>query len=71
MGTTRNLYLEDRAAHLERELDAARRALLDVARRVEALKRPCGMDPESAQAVRNGQYMSIALVARAAARAPG
>ena len=48
------------------DVAALRAALLDVARRVEALKRPCGMDPESAQAIRNGEYMSIALIARAA-----
>lgn len=41
-------------------------ALLDTARRVEALKQPCGTDPQSAQALRNGRYMSIALIARAA-----
>jgi hypothetical protein len=46
------------------ELEAA---LLDTARRVEALKRPCGMDPETPQALRNSKYMSIALNARAAA----
>lgn len=43
-----------------------RAGLLDCARRCEALKRPCGMDPESGQAIRNGEYMSIALAARAA-----
>ena len=48
------------------EIERLRSALLDTARRVEALKRPCGMDPESPQALRNGEYMSIALTARAA-----
>lgn len=45
------------------ELEAA---LLDTARRVEALKRECGTAPESAQAIRNSEYMSISLNARAA-----
>lgn len=48
------------------EIEKLRAALLNTSRRVEALKRECGMDPESAQAIRNGQYMSIALDARAA-----
>lgn len=55
----------ERAA-LEMEVERLRTALLDCARRCEALKRPCGMDPEGAQAVRNGEYMSIVLVALAA-----
>ena len=41
-------------------------ALLRVARMAEALKKDCGMDPESPQAVRNGQYMNISYAARAA-----
>jgi len=41
-------------------------ALLRVARTAEALKKDCGMDPESPQAVRNGQYMNISYAARAA-----
>lgn len=41
-------------------------ALLKVARMAEDLKRPCGMDPESSQAIRNGLYMNISYVARAA-----
>lgn len=49
-----------------RELERLRHALLDTAQRVEALKRECGMDPESAQAIRNSMYMGIALNARAA-----
>jgi hypothetical protein len=32
----------------------------------EALKRECGMNPESPQAIRNGEYMNISYVARAA-----
>jgi hypothetical protein len=53
-------------AVLAAENDKLRAALLDVARRAEALKRPCGMDPESGQAIRNGEYMCVALAARAA-----
>lgn len=50
----------------EKEADRLRHALLDTARRVESLKRECGMDPESPQAIRNSEYMSISLAARAA-----
>jgi hypothetical protein len=41
-------------------------SMLKVARMAEALKRECGMDPESAQAIRNSEYMSISYAARAA-----
>ena len=41
-------------------------ALLNVARMAENLKKPCGTDPESPQAIRNAQYMNISYVARAA-----
>lgn len=44
-------------------------ALLKVARMAEGLKRPCGMDPESPQAIRNGLYMNISYVARSAVAA--
>jgi hypothetical protein len=55
------------ARELERERDRLREALLSVARMAEALKRPCSMDdPESAQAIRNSQYMNISYAARAA-----
>ena len=50
----------------ESETARLRAALLDTARRVEALKRECGMAPDSVQAIRNSEYMSIALAARAA-----
>jgi hypothetical protein len=40
------------------------RVLLKVARMAEALKKDCGMDPESKQAIRNGEYMNISYVAR-------
>jgi len=41
-------------------------AFLKVARMAEALKKDCGMDPESRQAIRNGEYMNISYTARAA-----
>ena len=41
-------------------------ALLKVARMAEDLKKPCGMDPESPQAIRNAQYMNISYAARSA-----
>ncbi len=34
-------------------------ALLNIAREIEALKRECGMDPESPVAIQNGRYMAI------------
>lgn len=48
------------------ERDRLRAALLTCARQAEALKRDCGMDPESAQAVRNAQYQSISTTAHIA-----
>jgi ribA/ribD-fused uncharacterized protein len=42
-------------------ITVSRDALLAVFRQVEALKRPCGMNPEEPQAMRNGEYASIAL----------
>lgn len=50
----------------EQQAEALRAALLDCARKAEALKRECGMDPESPQAVRNGQYMAISVAAHVA-----
>ena len=41
-------------------------ALRQCARQAEALKRECGSDPESAQAVRNGQYQAISTAAHIA-----
>jgi hypothetical protein len=43
-----------------------RAALLNCARQAEALKRDCGMDPESKQAVRNAQYQNISTTAHIA-----
>lgn len=48
------------------ELEAKDAALLKVARMAEALKKDCGMCPETPQAIRNGEYMNISYVARAA-----
>lgn len=48
------------------ERDALRGALLSCARKAEALKRECGMDPESPQAIRNGQYQDISTTAHIA-----
>ena len=64
------------AAAKMRRLEAANaeliEALLVAARSVEALKRECSMnDPESAQATRNTQYMSISYAARAAIKNHG
>jgi len=41
-------------------------ALLRGARRAEELKKPCGMDPESKQAIRNGEYMNVSYFLREA-----
>ena len=49
-----------------REVLRLRAALLDCARKAEQLKQPCGMDPESAQAVRNSQYQNISTTAHIA-----
>lgn len=50
----------------QREIDRLRAALLDCARQAERLKKPCGMDPEGYQAVRNGQYQNISTTAHVA-----
>jgi len=51
--------------------DPLRDELLSIARAVEALKRECGMDPESPTAIQNGRYMGISYRLRALAdRAP-
>lgn len=48
------------------DLDAVRGALLKIARMAEDLKKPCSMDADSPQAIRNGQYMNICYAAHAA-----
>ena len=60
------IELLDYMAAQDEALTAAREALLQCARMAEALKKDCGMDPESPQAVRNSQYMSISYAAHAA-----
>lgn len=57
---------ESARAPLVAEVERLRAALLQCARMAEALKRPCGMDPDSAQAIRNGQYANIATCAHIA-----
>lgn len=49
-----------------RERDTLRAALLSCARQAEALKRECGIDPESPQAIRNAQYQNISTTAHIA-----
>ena len=51
---------------LQADAESMNAALLKVARMAEELKLTCGMDPESRQAIRNGEYMNISYVARAA-----
>lgn len=53
---------ERQAARLT-ELHAA---LLEGARRIEALKRECGQDPESPIAIQNSRYMGVSHFLRAA-----
>lgn len=48
------------------EIERLQVALLTCARQAEALKRDCGTDPESAQAVRNAQYQAISTTAHLA-----
>ena len=42
-------------------------ALINIAREIEALKRDCSTDPESAIAIQNGRYMAISYKVRALA----
>lgn len=51
---------------LTREQQVLRHALLTCARMAEALKRPCGSDPEGGQALRNSQYQNISTTAHIA-----
>lgn len=48
------------------EIQRLRAALLICARQAEELKRPCGLEPESAQALRNAEYQSISTNAHIA-----
>lgn len=49
-----------------REIELLRVALLDCARQAERLKKPCGVDPEGRQAVRNALYQNISTRAHIA-----
>lgn len=51
---------------LTRKRETLRHALLTCARMAEALKRPCGSDPEGGQALRNSQYQNISATAHIA-----
>ncbi|MBI4695519.1 MAG: hypothetical protein HY749_15995 [Gammaproteobacteria bacterium] len=60
------LALHARVVELEQRCDALRAALLTCARMAEALKRDCSMDPETPQAIRNGEYQAISTCAHIA-----
>lgn len=61
-------FIDDLLAAVQRPAeDGARKELIEIARAVEALKRECGMDPESPTAIQNGRYMSISYRIRALA----
>ena len=64
--TWKPLYTADKLREVEQQRDELLDELLKVARMAEALKRECGVNPESPQAIRNGEYMNISYVARAA-----
>jgi len=53
-------------AILTAEIEARNAALMNCARQAEALKRACGPDPESGQAVRNAKYQAISTTAHIA-----
>jgi hypothetical protein len=61
-----SLYTAAQVAALTAQCATYKIALLDCARQAEALKRPCGDDPESPQAIRNGQYANISHTAHIA-----
>lgn len=58
--------IEQDRDRLKAEREGLRTALLACARKAEALKVDCGMDPESGQAIRNGQYQNISTTAHIA-----
>jgi len=61
----RDHFLKQRD-ELAAENKVLREALLTIARKAEALKKECGDDPESPQAIRNGRYMHLSYLAHAA-----
>ena len=75
LGDVRALHAELRHARdgltkgrsrMREDNERLRAALLRCARQAEALKRECGMNPESPQAIRNAQYQSISTTAHIA-----
>jgi hypothetical protein len=67
--TSHNNITREAEAKLEQSEERVRElksALLQIARKAEALKRPCGEDACSPQAIRNAEYMSLSYSARAA-----
>lgn len=68
-----NLWYDDVADTIDAlcaALEAKDATLLSIARKAEMLKTDCGEDPESQQAIRNGRYMHLSYLARAAAGRP-
>ena len=57
---------ETKLRRLHEANQAMLEALLTVARMAESLKRPCSMEADSPQAIRNSEYMNISYTARAA-----
>lgn len=51
----------------DERISVSKAEILRIARLIEHLKRPCGIDPESPVAIQNGRYMSIAAILRALA----
>lgn len=66
MGEQFQLVSVAEIAALRAQVEALSATLLQCARMAEALKRGCGMDPESGQAVRNSQYQAISTAAHVA-----
>jgi len=67
-GGSESMTHEDAIEHvlaLAAENKVLREALLNIARKAEALKRECGDDPASPQAIRNGRYMHLVYLAHA------
>lgn len=56
----------DAIEQLQVDIEMLRASLRTCAQQAEALKRDCGMNPESAQAIRNAQYQSISTTAHIA-----
>lgn len=71
----RDVHFPDSATPAAHPVAVTADDLIDIARRVEGLKRECGKDPESPIAIQNGRYMAISyalrdLAKRAAPTAP-